>query len=160
VKQSTKPVLTELALRYVILCRYLQQLPRAVAIVTQVLVAQGRIKTFLDATELDPPEGDVRTETVAPDGKGEIILEDVSVKWEKAAMSPTLFGLNLRARAGQLVAVVGAVGSGKSTVLAAMLGEMHQTRGWVVSRGKIAYCAQQPWLVSGTLRDNVRPPCT
>ena len=134
---------------------YLQQLPRAVAIVTQVLVAQGRIKTFLDSTELDPPAGDLRTETVAADSKGEIILEDVSVNWEKAAASPVLSGLNLRARAGELIAVVGAVGSGKSTILAAMLGEMHQTRGRVVSRGTIAYCAQQPWLISGTLRDNV-----
>ena len=41
-------------------------------------------------------------------------------------------------------------------VLAAILGEMHQTSGRVVSRGTIAYCAQQPWLISGTLRDNVR----
>lgn len=40
-------------------------------------------------------------------------------------------------------------------VLAAILGEMHQTSGRVVSRGTIAYCAQQPWLISGTLRDNV-----
>ena len=94
----------------------MQQLPRAVAIVTQVLVAQGRIKAFLDSTELDPPRGDVRTQAVAADNKGEVVLEGVSVKWEKAAATPTLSSLNMRAHAGKLVAVVGAVGSGKSTV--------------------------------------------
>jgi ABC-type multidrug transport system fused ATPase/permease subunit len=134
---------------------YLQQLPRAVAIVTQVLVAQGRIKAFLDSTELEAPADDVRTEAVAADGKGEIALENVAVKWEKAASVPNLAGLNMRAHAGKLVAIVGSVGSGKSTVLAAMLGEMHQVEGRVVSKGTIAYCAQQPWLISGTLRDNV-----
>ena len=38
------------------------------------------------------------------------------MKWEKAAVNPTLSSLNMRAHAGKLVAVVGAVGSGKSTV--------------------------------------------
>lgn len=57
-------------------------------------------------------------------GKGELILDDVTVRWEKAAEQPSLSRLNVRASEGQLVAIVGSVGSGKSSCLAAMLGEM------------------------------------
>jgi ABC-type multidrug transport system fused ATPase/permease subunit len=63
------------------------------------------------------------------------------------------------------VAVTGAVGSGKSTLLAAIAGAPHVAvlRGHVVAAAAaggdtppvISLAAQQPWLFSGTLRDNV-----
>ncbi|XP_017461230.1 PREDICTED: multidrug resistance-associated protein 1-like, partial [Rhagoletis zephyria] len=58
---------------------------------------------------------------------------------------------------GSLVAIVGQVGSGKSSLLSAMLGDMEKVGGSVnVARGSsIAYVAQQAWIRNATLRDNV-----
>ena len=56
---------------------------------------------------------------------------------------------------GELVAIVGAVGSGKSSLLAACLGELRCVGGGHSLQGTVSLCAQQPWLASGTLRENV-----
>jgi len=56
---------------------------------------------------------------------------------------------------GELLAVVGMVGSGKSSVLAAILGNMNSVQGDLAVGGSIAYCAQQPWIQNATVRDNI-----
>eukprot|EP01033_Poteriospumella_lacustris_P004219 gene4219-3010_t len=69
----------------------------------------------------------------------------------------TLTNLSLEIRQGELVGVVGTVGSGKSSVLSALLGEMHLKSGHVYLRDglSIAYCDQRPWIVNATVRDNI-----
>ncbi|GAA6012116.1 hypothetical protein JCM10207_005134 [Rhodosporidiobolus poonsookiae] len=66
-----------------------------------------------------------------------------------------LRGINLSIPKGQLCAVVGAVGSGKSSLLQALVGEMKRTRGDVEFGGTIAYGAQQAWMQSCSLKENV-----
>jgi len=61
----------------------------------------------------------------------------------------------MQARPGQLHIVVGAVGSGKSSALMALLGELPATTGAAQIRSRCALSPQQPWVVTGTLRDNV-----
>ncbi|CAM9531857.1 unnamed protein product [Chrysoparadoxa australica] len=56
---------------------------------------------------------------------------------------------------GELLAVVGQVGSGKSSLVQAMLGEMTRKEGTVVVDGSIAYVAQSAWIINATLRDNI-----
>lgn len=56
---------------------------------------------------------------------------------------------------GELLCVVGSVGSGKSSLLHGILGELLCVGGHVERRGRTAYCAQQPWIVNGTLRENI-----
>ncbi|KAL7752374.1 hypothetical protein RI367_002420 [Sorochytrium milnesiophthora] len=46
-------------------------------------------------------------------------------------------------------------GTGKSSLLYAILGEMHKRAGQVNVNGKIAYVAQQAWIMNGTVRDNI-----
>lgn len=46
-------------------------------------------------------------------------------------------------------------GAGKSSFLAAVLGELRGTNGRVKIQGSLAYVPQQPWVMSGTLRDNI-----
>lgn len=53
------------------------------------------------------------------------------------------------------VAVVGAVGSGKSSLISAFLGEMDKISGRVNTVGKIAYVPQQAWIQNATLQDNI-----
>ena len=56
---------------------------------------------------------------------------------------------------GALCFVVGAVGSGKSSLCHALLGEMHRSSGLVAVRGRVAYVPQQPFILNATLRENI-----
>lgn len=51
--------------------------------------------------------------------------------WNKKYSKPTLSDININIKAGQFVAVVGTVGSGKSSLLGAILGEMEKIKGTV-----------------------------
>lgn len=88
-----------------------------------------------------------------------------SVDTEGTSKGPaiTLQAISCTLEAGSLVAVVGAVGSGKSSFLSAILGEMEpleDSKVYVprpdgVKSGYISYCTQTPWVVNATLRDNL-----
>uniref|UniRef100_A0A8B9QDR9 Multidrug resistance-associated protein 1 n=1 Tax=Apteryx owenii TaxID=8824 RepID=A0A8B9QDR9_APTOW len=54
-----------------------------------------------------------------------------------------------------LVAVVGQVGSGKSSFLSAILGEMEKLEGTVQRRGSVAYVSQQAWIQNAILQENI-----
>ncbi|KAL2918912.1 hypothetical protein HK105_201746 [Polyrhizophydium stewartii] len=56
---------------------------------------------------------------------------------------------------GSLVAVVGSVGSGKSSFLSALIGGMRKTAGDSALFGSVAYCAQEPWILTGTIEENI-----
>ncbi|KAG2369151.1 ABC protein [Suillus spraguei] len=56
---------------------------------------------------------------------------------------------------GQLVAVVGPVGSGKSSLLQGLIGEMRKVSGHVSFGGRVGYCPQTAWIQNATLRDNI-----
>ena len=58
---------------------------------------------------------------------------------------PCLFDIDLQVRRGDLVGIAGAVGSGKSSLMSAILGEMRRLTGEVSVRGRIAYVSQQGW---------------
>jgi len=67
----------------------------------------------------------------------------------------TLRDLNISIKKGQLVAVVGAVGSGKSSLISAILGNMYLHSGEVNVTGKISYCDQTPWILNSTVEGNI-----
>ncbi|KAJ3326933.1 hypothetical protein HDU76_012497 [Blyttiomyces sp. JEL0837] len=63
--------------------------------------------------------------------------------------------LNLDIRRGELTAIVGVVGSGKSSLLSAIVGHMSRKSGEVQVNGTTALCLQQSWLMSQTVRENI-----
>ncbi|KAJ1970399.1 hypothetical protein H4R34_006068, partial [Dimargaris verticillata] len=75
--------------------------------------------------------------------------------WLDPQAPSTLSEVNITCRKGELVAVVGRVGSGKSSLISAILGDMTKQDGAVTIRGHVAYVAQQPWIMNATLRDNI-----
>jgi ATP-binding cassette subfamily C protein CydCD len=82
-------------------------------------------------------------------------LHHVDVRWPGAA-EPTLRDLTLHIPPGAHVAVVGPSGSGKSTLLALLLGFLHPERGTASIPASVAWCPQEPQLVSTTVRENLR----
>lgn len=67
----------------------------------------------------------------------------------------TLNRISLQASSGMLLAVVGQTGSGKSSILSALLGEIRCVYGTVFVKGRIAYVGQQAFIQNGSLRDNI-----
>ncbi|KAG6861355.1 hypothetical protein C0995_001088 [Termitomyces sp. Mi166 len=63
--------------------------------------------------------------------------------------------LNMHIPRGQLVAIVGAVGSGKTSLLQGVIGEMRKTGGSVKFGGTVGYCPQSPWIQNATIRENI-----
>ncbi|KAM3075602.1 ATP-binding cassette transporter yor1 [Clarireedia jacksonii] len=55
----------------------------------------------------------------------------------------------------ELVAVIGSVGSGKSSLLAALAGDMRKTRGEMMMGADRAFCPQYAWIQNATVRDNI-----
>ncbi|KAJ3027434.1 UNVERIFIED_CONTAM: ATP-binding cassette sub- C member 8 [Siphonaria sp. JEL0065] len=74
---------------------------------------------------------------------------------EEIAPRTIIEDLNVTIKKGEFVAIVGQVGSGKSSLLSSILGELHKSSGSVTTNGSIAYCTQQPWIQTGTLQENI-----
>jgi len=67
-------------------------------------------------------------------------------KQEEESSGFSLRNINLSIPKSSLVAVVGSVGCGKSSLISAILGELECTSGQVKREGQVAYVPQQPWI--------------
>jgi ABC-type multidrug transport system fused ATPase/permease subunit len=147
--------------------------------------ALRRISSYLSAEELTP-----YVQTLPPvNGEGGIEMENGNFLWSSANPSadgnieqtaaPALCRVDLAIKPGEIVAVVGSVGSGKTALIKGLLGELSpvplavvdssmgsgidsnaETLGIlekpsVIAHGNTAYCSQEAWLPKGTLRDAV-----
>ncbi|GJN09844.1 hypothetical protein PR202_ga27889 [Eleusine coracana subsp. coracana] len=131
--------------------------PRAVVQASQALVSLRRIDSYLTSDELD--DGAVaRSDASSSSTVSSIRVKDGVFTWDDDGAGEnknTLRGIDLEVRQGELVAVVGTVGSGKSSLLGCILGEMRRVSGTVTVRGATAYVAQTAWIQSGTVMDNI-----
>lgn len=81
------------------------------------------------------------------------MLEDCNFGWNRDEI--LLKNIDLRIKTGSLTSIVGSVGSGKSSLLAACLGEMENLSGTINVYGTTAYAPQLAWVQNATLRDNI-----
>uniref|UniRef100_A0A8H8CI96 Multidrug resistance-associated ABC transporter n=1 Tax=Psilocybe cubensis TaxID=181762 RepID=A0A8H8CI96_PSICU len=91
-------------------------------------------------------------------GEDELPVVDPKDQPDNASSEEKPFGLenlHIEIQKGSFVAIVGRVGSGKSSVLQAMIGEMKKTNGDVTFGGTIAYVPQSPWIRNATVRENI-----
>ena len=84
-----------------------------------------------------------------------ILLQDVFCSWYADCNKPTLNSLRLSVWKGDLVFITGPVGCGKSSLLYAILHEIPLLKGKISCDGKVAWLGQQPWVFSGTIRENI-----
>nr|XP_022323792.1 multidrug resistance-associated protein 1-like isoform X1 [Crassostrea virginica]XP_022323793.1 multidrug resistance-associated protein 1-like isoform X1 [Crassostrea virginica]XP_022323794.1 multidrug resistance-associated protein 1-like isoform X1 [Crassostrea virginica] len=145
---SAQKAFTSLAL-FNILRFPINLLPMMISYVVQANVSIGRISAFLKHGDLDPDavQHEPRSDSV-------VSVENGIFSWD-SDMQPALRDINLKIPSGKLVAVVGQVGSGKSSLLSALLGEMDKLSGRVNVHGKVAYVPQQAWIQNATVRDNI-----
>ena len=94
------------------------------------------------------------SDVVEDDCKG-VSIKCVTAKWTDDVADNTLNELNLRVRPGKLLAVIGPVGSGKTSLLQAILKELPLSGGTIDVNGDISYASQEPWLFAGSVRQNI-----
>ncbi|VVC43741.1 Hypothetical protein CINCED_3A019450 [Cinara cedri] len=128
----------------------LSMLPMFVSNVVQSSVSIKRINKFMNSEELDPD-----SVTHDSDEKDPLVIENGTFTWGESTEAPILKNINLRILPSQLVAVVGTVGSGKSSLVSAFLGEMDKVSGRVNTKGSVAYVPQQAWIQNTSLKDNI-----
>ncbi|KAF3817860.1 hypothetical protein GH733_013147 [Mirounga leonina] len=63
--------------------------------------------------------------------------------------------VSLRRMKGKVLGICGNVGSGKSSLIAALLGQMQLQQGIVAVNGTVAYVSQQAWIFHGNVRENI-----
>ena len=129
---------------------HLRQIPRILTILVNLNVSLTRIRKFLLRDEI---QNDDITHNITPEHA--IIAKDVNLGWSK---SETLLNdVNMEVKKGKLVAICGKVGSGKSSLLAGLLGEMHKLNesGQINVDGTVAYVPQQAWIQNATVKNNI-----
>ncbi|CAN6234819.1 unnamed protein product [Urochloa humidicola] len=127
-------------------------LPDLLSVFAQGKVSADRIAKYLQEEEL---KCDVVIQVPRSDTCYAVEIDQGTFSWELETTSPTLTDVELRVKRGMKVAICGMVGSGKSSLLSCILGEMPKRDGTVRVSGSKAYVPQTAWILSGNIRDNI-----
>lgn len=84
-----------------------------------------------------------------------IVFDNCTAIWKSANVKVQRGIKNLTLKINESCAIVGGIGSGKSTILQVILGELDLNDGKVFIDGKISYASQEPWLFGGTFQENI-----
>ncbi|KAJ8929219.1 hypothetical protein NQ314_018098 [Rhamnusium bicolor] len=148
--------------------------PKAVTQIAETSVSVNRIKKFLlyDEMKLSNETNNIKmdikvqytkhqndTNGFLPTGNKNrsvgIHMKNVSVKWVKTLPENNLENITFNVDSSQLVAIVGPVGGGKTTLLHTILKELPPVEGSVDIKGTLSYASQEPWLFGASLRQNI-----
>uniref|UniRef100_A0A3P9LFB7 ATP-binding cassette, sub-family C (CFTR/MRP), member 4 n=1 Tax=Oryzias latipes TaxID=8090 RepID=A0A3P9LFB7_ORYLA len=126
--------------------------PSAIEKLFESRVSIRRIQEFLLLDEITKGGS-----ALPPEDKKEnsVELQNLTCYWDKNLDAPTLQNVSFTLKSNQLLAVIGPVGAGKSSLLSAILGELPAEKGVLKVKGQMTYAAQQPWVFPGTIRSNI-----
>ena len=105
--------------------------------------------------------------TLPPDVR--VLMDNASITWgfsikkkenvdenvNRTSSDVNLKNIYLEAKTDDLIAIVGTVGWGKSTMLAAIMNELDIVEGTIKTQGTKAYVEQEPFIISGTVKENI-----
>ena len=156
---ENKPLTTDLVFPALTLFNLLQfplaVIPMAITSFIEAQVAIGRLSSFLRSEELQP-DAVTHLEKAKRVGDVSVEIKDGTFLWQrKPEYKIALDKINFLAKKGELSCIVGRVGSGKSALIQSILGDLNRINGSVTIHGEIAYVAQVPWIMNGTVRENI-----
>jgi ATP-binding cassette, subfamily C (CFTR/MRP), member 1 len=150
-----------------VLSRVLNMTPYGVVAISESFPTWSRLDSFFSQIEVQRLHA-LPCSPVSSTGTSEpalrISIRDADFGWdapkrtsEASTVVPALSNITLSVVAGETVCVVGPVASGKTSLLHAVLGELRclNSRGACATSGRVAYCAQQNWILNATVRDNI-----
>ncbi|KAI1780096.1 canalicular multispecific organic anion transporter 1 [Hypoxylon cercidicola] len=124
----------------------LKELPSLITTLLNASIAMGRLETFMSEPDKEdgsyndtPSEIEFRGASFVWPTNGKLVLEDLDLHFTPG-----------------LTVVCGKVGSGKTALLEAILGELNQVKGdCALPNEMVGYCAQSPWLQNMSIQDNI-----
>ncbi|CAF3075865.1 unnamed protein product [Rotaria sp. Silwood2] len=121
---------------------------------SEARLASKRIDAFMCLSVKQEHQSRLSTSAIHQQQKGSITMSNASFSWHNELSCLSL--LNLTIEQGTFVGIVGSVGSGKSALLAAILGEMNLINGQLnTNDSSFSYTAQSPWIFADTFRNNI-----
>lgn len=113
-----------------------------------------RVKKQKDKDDLETTKLNGDTTTKLPK-EISLKLTDAVAKWDKKNSENTLNQVNVTLGNNKLIAIIGPVGCGKSSLVQSILGELLLDSGTIEVNGDISYASQEPWLFSASIRQNI-----
>ncbi|KAK2715107.1 hypothetical protein QYM36_009933, partial [Artemia franciscana] len=126
--------------------------PFGVSLFAEMNVSIKRIQKFLQLEERDESEVPVSPQR---NSQPSLALEHVTAKWSSNTEENTLNDITISVKGNELLAIIGPVGSGKGSLLQAVLGELPINDGKIRVSGKVSYVGQEPWVFGGSIRQNI-----
>ncbi|XP_075985131.1 ATP-binding cassette subfamily C member 4-like isoform X2 [Anticarsia gemmatalis] len=122
--------------------------------------SENSIKSdFVHARKYNRNDSNAPRASVVSVSSSEYLMElnKVNASWTGSTepSEVTLKNISLRVRKGKLCAIIGPVGSGKTSLLQLLLKELPVTSGNLSIKGTLSYACQESWLFAGTVRDNI-----
>jgi ATP-binding cassette subfamily C (CFTR/MRP) protein 4 len=148
---SSATIFTTLSFFDMIRSQMTINLSYAIEKLSETRIASNRINQFMNLSKQTLQQHSNDDQERLP---GSIVMDRASFTWS-STRSAQLIDIDLHVNAGSLVGIVGIIGSCKSSLLAAILGEMLLVEGKSKIYGKIAYVSQTPWIFAGTIRENI-----
>ncbi|KAF7279579.1 hypothetical protein GWI33_006975 [Rhynchophorus ferrugineus] len=153
----------------------------SISSLAEVNVSVKRVQKFLSYEEIDAPnekersyreksprkvltngsngslkeKSEVNGYTKSTYEKPKLTLHNISAKWSDDVIDDTLHNISLNVNPSQLLAIIGPVGSGKSSLINVILGELSIRTGYMELNGKLSFASQEPWLFYGSVRQNI-----
>ncbi|KAJ1613817.1 ABC ATPase [Cryptosporidium canis] len=146
---------------------FLVSFPRSYALFKDIILSCERISDFLvleDRTVLDQNRNSIAIpKTLQAEFSGKknalqdcstsVRYEGVELRWPNGTV--LLRDLSFDVRSGEIMAVLGPVGCGKSGLLLSIINEIQPCRGNLRVNGQLAYVPQLAWVITGTIRENI-----
>ncbi|XP_037046173.1 probable multidrug resistance-associated protein lethal(2)03659 [Bradysia coprophila] len=133
-------------LKFTMIVKY----PFAMNFVTDCRISIKRIGGFLDDAKC--------LKTIQNFDKNRPIkveVKNVTAKWDSEQTDKTISNISFSIEHYSTVGIVGVVGSGKSSIIQVLIGELPIDSGELTVNGIISYASQEPWLFSGTVQENI-----
>ena len=130
-------------------------LPVGINWLTDASVSVQRVEEFLMLPELEDSishDSDQKSDIIYKGHQETIKIENGTFSWDT---EPILKNINIEIEQSQLVGIVGVVGSGKSSLINALLGNMVTLKGNTTKIRNAAYVPQEAWIQNASIRDNI-----
>ena len=130
-------------------------LPVGINWLTDASVSVQRVEEFLMLPELEDSiihDSDQKSDLIYKGHQETIKIENGTFSWDT---EPILKNINIEIEQSQLVGIVGVVGSGKSSLINALLGNMVTLKGNTTKIRNAAYVPQEAWIQNASIRDNI-----